>query len=50
LGRTGGGSNGFVYSATVSADRPASDFTARMVPAFDGLIIPLEAQEILWQR
>jgi starch phosphorylase len=50
LGKVGGASNGFVYSATVSSARPASDFTPRMVPAFDGLAVPLEAQEILWQR
>jgi len=50
LGRAEGGPNGFVYSATVSSDRPASDFTPRMVPAFDGLMVPLEAQEILWQK
>jgi len=50
LGKTGGGSNGFVYSATVTSARPASDFTPRMVPIFDGLEVPLEAQEILWQK
>jgi starch phosphorylase len=50
LGRAGGGSNGFVYSATVTSARPASDFTPRMIPAFEGLAVPLEVQEILWQR
>jgi starch phosphorylase len=50
LGKAAGGSNGFVYSATVSSARPASDYTPRMVPAFEGLSVPLEAVEILWQR
>jgi starch phosphorylase len=50
LGKAAGGPNGFVYSATVTSSRPASDFTPRMVPTFDGLAVPLEAQEILWQK
>jgi starch phosphorylase len=50
LGNTGGGPNGFVYSATVTSARPASDFTPRMVPSFEGLAVPLEAHEILWQK
>ena len=41
---------GGVYSATVSASRPASDFTARLLPCFDGVSVPLEAGKILWQR
>jgi starch phosphorylase len=39
-----------VYKATVPAARPASDYTARVVPHRDGLAIPLEAAKILWQR
>ena len=41
---------GFVYSATVSSARPASDHTARLVPHCDGLAVPLEAGWILWQN
>ncbi len=44
------GGPGGVYSATVSAARPASDFTARLFPRFDGLSVPLEAGQLLWQR
>ena len=39
-----------VYSAAVSADRPSADYTARVLPHFDGVAVPLEHQRILWQR
>jgi starch phosphorylase len=39
-----------VYSATVSAARPATDYTARVIPHFIGVAIPLEDARILWQR
>ena len=45
-----GGAGGYVYSATVSANRPPTDYTARIVPHFDGVAIPLEETRILWQR
>jgi starch phosphorylase len=45
-----GSSGGYAYSATVSAARPAGDYTARIVPRRDGLSVPLEAAQILWQR
>jgi starch phosphorylase len=41
---------GYVYRTTVSADRPATDFTARLIPHCDGVAVPLEASQILWQR
>lgn len=41
---------GYMYSATVSATRPATDYTARVVPHFDGVAAPLEERRILWQR
>ncbi len=44
------GLHGGVYSVTVPANRPATDYTARLVPHFDGLSVPLEAGQILWQR
>ncbi len=44
------GGPGGIYSATVSASRPASDFTARLFPYFAGVSVPLEAGQILWQR
>ena len=45
-----GGSGGCLYSATVSADRGAGDYTARVIPRHDGVAVPLEAPQILWQR
>jgi starch phosphorylase len=42
------GSN--VYSAAVSAARSPADYTARVIPACDGVAIPLEDARILWQR
>ena len=38
------------YSAAVSAARPPSDYTARVIPDCDGVAVPLEAAQILWQR
>jgi len=45
-----GNPGGFVYSAMVSAVRPIADYTARVIPHFDGVAIPLEDAHILWQR
>jgi starch phosphorylase len=45
-----GASGGYVYGAAVSADRPAEDYTARVIPHCDGVSIPLEEARILWQR
>jgi starch phosphorylase len=45
-----GAVGGYVYSATVSADRPACDHTARVIPHCDGVSVPLEAAQVLWQR
>ena len=39
-----------VYEAKVPAGRPASDYTARLVPQHDGVAIPLEEARIVWQR
>jgi starch phosphorylase len=38
------------YSAQVPATRPASDYTARVIPRHPNASVPLEAQQILWQR
>jgi starch phosphorylase len=45
-------SNGYsVFRACVPADRPASDYTPRIVPSgTSGLAVPLEQSRILWQR
>ena len=39
-----------LYRATIAATRPASDFTARVIPQFAGVAVPLECTRILWQR
>jgi starch phosphorylase len=44
-----GAARGFIYSATVSATRPATDYTTRVIPNYDSVAVPLEAAEILWQ-
>ena len=40
----------YIYNAEVSAARPATDYTARVLPRFDDIAIPLENARILWQR
>ena len=45
-----GAAGGYVYSATVAANRPALDYTARIVPHHDHVAVPLEASPILWQH
>ena len=46
VGLTGG----YVYGAQVSASRMATDYTARMMPSFAGVVVPLEEPHILWQK
>ena len=45
-----GEGGGYVYSAMVSAARPATDYTARVIPRHLRVMVPLEAAHILWQR
>ncbi|MGD0441516.1 MAG: hypothetical protein ABSB52_12945, partial [Acidimicrobiales bacterium] len=45
-----GNALGEIYRASVVAARPATDYTARVVPHFAGVAVPLEARTILWQR
>ena len=40
----------YPYSAAVSAARPSADYTPRIIPHRDGVAIPQEAAQILWQR
>jgi starch phosphorylase len=39
-----------LYRAHIPAHRPAADYTPRIVPAFDGAAVPLEAPQLLWYR
>jgi glycogen phosphorylase len=45
-----GATSSHTYCAVVPAARPATDYTARVIPRRDGLAIPLEDARILWQR
>jgi starch phosphorylase len=45
-----GAINGYAYHASVPATRPASDYTARLIPRRDGVAVPLESSRILWQH
>ncbi|MCX5824175.1 MAG: alpha-glucan family phosphorylase [Deltaproteobacteria bacterium] len=45
-----GASGGTIYNAAVSAARPPADYTARVIPHCDGVAIPLEGAQILWQQ
>ncbi len=45
-----GTANGFAYRARVPATRRPFDYTARIVPYFEGVAVPLEAAHILWQH
>ncbi len=38
------------YHAVVSSTRQPTDYTARVIPYCEGVAIPLEDQQILWQR
>jgi starch phosphorylase len=50
VGELTGAPGGHVYSAEVSASRPPAEYTARVMPHYDGVAIPLEDARILWQR
>ncbi len=39
-----------LYEASVPAARAAGDYTARIVPSYPGVHVPLEAPYVLWQR
>lgn len=43
-------SSNFICRATISTTRPASDYTARVIPHRVDVMVPLEESKILWQR
>jgi len=45
-----GAASEYVYRASVPANRPATDYTARVIPQCSGVAVPLEVALILWQR
>jgi starch phosphorylase len=49
-GATGEGGGFTLYGASVPATRPIGDYTIRLIPRHEGVLIPLENTKILWQR
>jgi starch phosphorylase len=45
-----GAVNGYIYAAKVPLGRPAGDYTPRVIPFFDSVAVPLEAEQILWYK
>jgi starch phosphorylase len=45
-----GAVNGYVYRAGMQVTRPATDYTARLIPHHEDVAVPLEDVHILWQR
>jgi starch phosphorylase len=45
-----GAANGYAYHAELPAARPATDYTARIIPQHGSAAVPLEAALIMWQR
>jgi len=43
-------SGSHIYFSSVPAARAATDYTARVVPSYPGVKVPLEAPYVLWQR
>jgi len=41
---------GYIFSETIVTTRPATDYTARVIPNFSGVSVPLENRLILWQH
>jgi glycogen phosphorylase len=41
---------GYKYSVRVPADRPAADYTPRVIPVRADARVPLEAAEVAWQK
>jgi starch phosphorylase len=45
-----GALNGYIYAGEVPAQRPADDYTVRVVPYREGVQIPAELPLVAWQR
>jgi len=45
-----GALNGYVYAGEVPAQRPADEYTVRVVPHREGVQVPAELSLIAWQR
>jgi starch phosphorylase len=45
-----GAIHGYIYRVEMPASRSSSDYTARLMPYFNDVSIPLENNRVLWQR
>jgi len=45
-----GSGSAYIWSATIAAERPASDYTPRAIPWHPAAMVPLECQKIVWYR
>jgi len=45
-----GTANAYIFEGSVPNDRPASDYTPRIIAAHEGAKVPLDADLILWYR
>ncbi len=50
VGDLEGGYHSYQYEARVPADRPAVDYTVRVIPDHPDVLVPLEESRILWER
>jgi starch phosphorylase len=48
VGGLPGSVHGALYRADVTGDRPASDYTPRVIPARPDVRVPIEASLIAW--
>jgi starch phosphorylase len=45
-----GAIHGYIYRVEMPTSRPSSDYTARLMPYFNDVSVPLENNRVLWQR
>jgi glycogen phosphorylase len=45
-----GATNGYIYTGTAPATRPAEEYTVRIIPHYPGVRVPAELPLILWQK
>ncbi|MBI4774427.1 MAG: alpha-glucan family phosphorylase [Deltaproteobacteria bacterium] len=45
-----GSAGGYMYTGEIPSRRPAGDYTPRIIPAFEGALVPIETNRICWYR
>jgi hypothetical protein len=43
-------SDAHIYNGVAPANRPAGDYTVRIIPRREGVVVPTELPLILWQK